>query len=239
MGALKIKVGGQYIQVRRGPRGPSGALTGEVKVWPAAAVPSGYLLCDGNPVSRAVYSELFAAIGTTHGVGDGSTTFNLPDYRGRTLVGVGTGLTITSKDSVAEASRNAARSHAHAHTSSATSSSSTTVSIAGAYTGAWVDATNTDHNHAGSPMDHGTAANTATTGSGNRATGGAHGSTATAAQAPGQAHAHGFSDPTHGHAGSSASTTTTTTPTVNSNATPLGSSQAEHPFAAVNFIIKT
>jgi microcystin-dependent protein len=42
-------------------------------------IPSGWLRCDGAAVSRSTYSALFAAIGTTYGVGDGSTTFNLPD----------------------------------------------------------------------------------------------------------------------------------------------------------------
>lgn len=43
-------------------------------------LPSGYLLCDGAAVSRTMYHDLFAAIGTTYGAGDGSTTFNVPDY---------------------------------------------------------------------------------------------------------------------------------------------------------------
>lgn len=43
------------------------------------AVPSAYLTCDGSAVSRAGYADLFSAIGTTFGVGDGSTTFNLPN----------------------------------------------------------------------------------------------------------------------------------------------------------------
>ena len=43
------------------------------------AIPSGYLLCDGSAVSRTMYPDLFTAIGTTYGSGDGSTTFNLPD----------------------------------------------------------------------------------------------------------------------------------------------------------------
>lgn len=43
-------------------------------------LPSGYLLCDGSAVSRTMFPDLFAAIGTTYGSGDGSTTFNLPDY---------------------------------------------------------------------------------------------------------------------------------------------------------------
>jgi microcystin-dependent protein len=47
-----------------------------------AAVPAGYLLCDGTAVSRTTYATLFAAIGITYGAGNGTTTFNLPDLRG-------------------------------------------------------------------------------------------------------------------------------------------------------------
>lgn len=50
-------------------------------------VPSGWLLADGTAVSRTTYLRLFTAIGTTYGVGDGSTTFNLPDGRGRVIAG--------------------------------------------------------------------------------------------------------------------------------------------------------
>jgi hypothetical protein len=57
-------------------------------------VPAGYLKCDGSEVSRTQYADLFAAIATNYGVGNGSTTFNLPDFRGRFLRGVddGTGV---------------------------------------------------------------------------------------------------------------------------------------------------
>lgn len=55
--------------------------------WPADAAPSGYLLCDGAAVSRSTYSDLFGVISTTFGAGDGSTTFNLPDLRGRVPAG--------------------------------------------------------------------------------------------------------------------------------------------------------
>jgi microcystin-dependent protein len=53
--------------------------------------PSGWLFCDGRAVSRAQYAKLFAVIGTNHGEGDGSTTFNLPDYRGYFLRGLDQG----------------------------------------------------------------------------------------------------------------------------------------------------
>jgi len=52
-----------------------------------STAPSGYLLCNGAAVSRTTYASLFAAIGGTYGVGDGSTTFNLPDFRGYFLRG--------------------------------------------------------------------------------------------------------------------------------------------------------
>ena len=55
--------------------------------WPTAVPPSGWLLCDGSAVSRTTYAALYAVISTMYGVGDGSTTFNLPDCRGRIPVG--------------------------------------------------------------------------------------------------------------------------------------------------------
>ena len=61
--------------------------TGAVVSYPANTAPTGWLLCDGSAVSRTTYATLYAAIGDAHGNGDGSTTFNLPDYRGRFLRG--------------------------------------------------------------------------------------------------------------------------------------------------------
>lgn len=63
------------------------APTGVVLEYIAGVAPTGWLLCDGEAVSRSTYADLFAIIGTKFGVGDGSTTFNLPDLRGRTPVG--------------------------------------------------------------------------------------------------------------------------------------------------------
>lgn len=67
--------------------------------WPAGviipfagtSVPTGYLLCNGAAVSRTNYANLFAAIGTLYGAGNGSTTFNLPDARDRVLQGASGG----------------------------------------------------------------------------------------------------------------------------------------------------
>jgi microcystin-dependent protein len=60
---------------------------GEVIMWPLASPPAGFLECDGAQISRATYAALFAVLGTTYGPGDGTTTFNLPDYRGEFLRG--------------------------------------------------------------------------------------------------------------------------------------------------------
>ena len=67
-----------------------GVPTGGGIDWYASAAPTGFLICDGSAVSRATFAALFAVIGTSWGTGDGSSTFNLPDTRGRVLVGVGT-----------------------------------------------------------------------------------------------------------------------------------------------------
>jgi len=60
---------------------------GTVMKYAGTAAPSGWALCDGSLFSRSTFSQLFAAIGTSYGVGDGSTTFNVPDLRGKVPVG--------------------------------------------------------------------------------------------------------------------------------------------------------
>lgn len=65
----------------------SGANIGDIKPSGAPNVPAGWLECGGQAVSRAAYAALFDEVGTLYGVGDGSTTFNLPDLRGRSLFG--------------------------------------------------------------------------------------------------------------------------------------------------------
>lgn len=66
-------------------------LTGVISMYSGATAPTGYLLCDASAVSRTTYAALFAIISTTYGAGDGSTTFNVPDLRGRVPIGVWTG----------------------------------------------------------------------------------------------------------------------------------------------------
>lgn len=85
-----------------GPQGPQGAAgsdgaagdtfpPGIVMAYAASSPPSGWLACDGSAVSRTTYAALFAIVSTTFGVGDGSSTFNLPDLAGRVPLGTGTG----------------------------------------------------------------------------------------------------------------------------------------------------
>ena len=74
-----------------------GLPVGLIMGFGGATVPSGWLLCDGRAISRTAYAALFLAIGTLWGAGDGSTTFNIPDGRGRSLLGkatAGTGSTL-------------------------------------------------------------------------------------------------------------------------------------------------
>lgn len=77
--------------LERRPGAPSGSATaapsGMLAPFAGATAPEGWLLCDGSAVSRADYALLFDAIGTTYGVGNGTTTFNLPNLKGRIPVG--------------------------------------------------------------------------------------------------------------------------------------------------------
>ena len=63
----------------------NGGFIGQIIEFPSNLIPSNTLLCDGAELSREAYPELFAVINTIYGEGDGSTTFNIPDYRGAFL----------------------------------------------------------------------------------------------------------------------------------------------------------
>ena len=65
---------------------------GCIQMYAGAVAPSGWKLCDGSAISRTTYSALFTVLSTTFGVGDNSSTFNLPDLRGRSAIGTGTGI---------------------------------------------------------------------------------------------------------------------------------------------------
>jgi len=61
--------------------------SGSVIIYGGTSAPTGWLLCDGSAISRSTYAALFSAIATAYGVGDGSSTFNIPDIRGRVVAG--------------------------------------------------------------------------------------------------------------------------------------------------------
>lgn len=84
---------GQYLQSAGAGAAPTwasvtGVPSGSVMPYAGSSAPTDWLLCSGAAVSRTTYASLFAVIGTTYGSGDGSTTFNLPDLRGRAVAGV-------------------------------------------------------------------------------------------------------------------------------------------------------
>ena len=97
---------------------------GTVSAFAGSTAPTGYLLCDGSAVGRIAYSALFVVIGTTYGVGDGSTTFNTPNLKGRAIMGVGVGTEITgvlgTVQGVKEVTLSGAQSGTSAHTHTGT-----------------------------------------------------------------------------------------------------------------------
>lgn len=97
----------------------SGVPSGAIMPYGGSAAPTDWLLCDGGAVSRTTYAALFTAIGTAYGAGDGSTTFNLPDLRGRIPVGKGSNVsvdTLGENEGVAEANRRPQHRHTpHSH----------------------------------------------------------------------------------------------------------------------------
>lgn len=77
--------GSTWINLTTG--GTGGVPSGTIMAYAGSTAPSGWAFCDGSEISRTTYSALFTAIGTTYGVGNGSTTFNVPDLRGRSIFG--------------------------------------------------------------------------------------------------------------------------------------------------------
>ena len=94
------KLGGisaeEYVTIHNMPSTDTTPKAGFIYPLASATVPDGFLLCDGKAYSRTTYAELFAAIGTMYGKGDGKSTFNVPNLQTRVPVGAGSGYTLGS-----------------------------------------------------------------------------------------------------------------------------------------------
>jgi microcystin-dependent protein len=91
--------GGDASSFGAGVATSSALYPGEVRAMAGTRLPVGWLTCDGSNVSRITYADLFQAIGTTWGGSDSTTgMFTLPDLRGRSLLGTGTGTSLTARD---------------------------------------------------------------------------------------------------------------------------------------------
>lgn len=107
--------GNPYVISGGAGGGAGGAMVGEVRGWAGPSAPVGWFICDGAPVSRSTYADLFAIIGTTYGPGDGSTTFNLPDLAGRVPFGADGSHALGSAGGSEEKTLTEAQLPAHAH----------------------------------------------------------------------------------------------------------------------------
>ena len=94
-----------------------GVPSGSVFCMAVDVVPSGYLECDGSAVSRTTYAALFAVVGVSYGVGDGSSTFNVPDLRGEFIRGFDNGKGTDSGRAIASSQGGSNLSHSHTATS--------------------------------------------------------------------------------------------------------------------------
>lgn len=91
----------------------STVLPGTISIWPKNTAPSGYLECAGQAVSRTTYAALFAVIGTTFGVGDGSDTFNVPDLRAEFVRGWDHGRGVDTGRTFGSAQSDELKAHSH------------------------------------------------------------------------------------------------------------------------------
>ena len=142
-------------------------------MYGGVTAPTGWLLCDGSTVGRVAYPGLFNAVSTLYGSGDGSTTFTLPDMRGRMPVGKGTHSdvsTLGNNDGVTVANRRSKHQHtAHTHTQNAHTHASTNTGFTSSNTAGFeAPSMGTHTNESGWTTGSATATNqTADGGSGN------------------------------------------------------------------------
>lgn len=136
----------------------NGMNPGVIEAYAGNTAPEGYLLCNGQAVSRTTYANLYAQIGTTYGAGNGSTTFNVPNLNGRVIVGKDSSnfSTLGGSGGSINTTLTSANMPAHTHTvtakgtvSSTFTGQSVTTSEAGTHTHTFPGATNTTSYGAG------------------------------------------------------------------------------------------
>jgi phage-related tail fiber protein len=115
----------------------SGSPTGQIIYVALSSAPTGYLKANGAAVSRTTYAALFTAIGTTFGVGDGSTTFNVPDLRGEFIRGWDDSRGVDASRTLGTAQSDSFKSHSHRPSTNATNQSWEVPANTGAFTSAY------------------------------------------------------------------------------------------------------
>lgn len=123
---------------------------GEITMWATNTAPTGWLIADGSAISRSTYSALFGVLGTTYGVGDGTTTFNLPNLKGR--FPVGRDASQTEFDTLGEtggsktSALGVANLPAHTHTTTVNDNGLDVLYNAGSYTTGYITGRDADNN---------------------------------------------------------------------------------------------
>lgn len=225
---------------------------GSMVMWATSTPPEGWLLCNGQSLQRSAYPDLFDVIGVTYG-SVSSTEFNLPDCRSRYLMGAGT-RQVGTTDGLAESSRIAALNHSHthsigtysfshSHTTSSSGGGSYTTSTAGDHGHSVTVSSAGDHTHSISSTSLNSTNNTQISASASSlrliqethshtaGTAGSHSHTASAGN--NGSHSHSVTVNAHDH------TVSSVTDTHNHGGSTGTGGGSEHPYIALNFIIRT
>ncbi len=88
---------GDYTQLAQALAGATSFWPGMIVMFGGPVAPAGWVFCDGAAISRTTFADLFAAIGTVWGIGDGATTFNVPNMRSRSPLGAGQSAGLSSR----------------------------------------------------------------------------------------------------------------------------------------------
>jgi microcystin-dependent protein len=223
-----VPVGTTYLIVGAVSSTGAGQPAGAIQAYAGSTAPPGWLACDGSAVSRTTYSRLFAAIGTTWGAGNGSTTFNVPDLRGRAPIGAGTGSGLTARTLAATGGAETVtltttEMPAHSHTFSsgtAASDGDHSHSLSGTASSAGSHTHSVSNQGTRSDILAGGGTTTAATGSGSTGSDGSHSHSLSATASTAGAHTHSVTG-------------------TNSSEGSGGAHANMQPWAAVTYLIKT